>query len=104
MRWVVGLLAAVFLGACTVANGASEKAVTQADYEERWPLTVDSGTLRCEADAVTFTTGGVTYAINGLARGRNLWPDIDLVQRANPELPGTRMSVGPLIDDGLELC
>lgn len=78
--------------------------ISESDYGDQWPLTVPSGTLQCEADAVTFTAGGVTYAVNGMATTRDFGVDIDPIWRPNPDIPGAKVSIGPLIDDGLALC
>ena len=93
--------------ACSSAPGGV--AVQASSYGERWPLTVSEGLLECEAGAVLFTSGGTTYAVNGTARGRKRWPDIDpLVRRQNLDsgrgMVVVNASVSPLIDDGLRLC
>ncbi|MDP1820676.1 MAG: DUF2511 domain-containing protein [Acidimicrobiales bacterium] len=56
---------------------------------------------------VVFVREGVTYALNGLARGsaeENGWREIDEIWRDNPDIPGTKVDIGPLIDRGLDLC
>ena len=66
-------------------------------------LTVDGGTLACEgAGAVTFTVGGTTYAVNGMASGNGQWPDIDPIWAKGSDTP--KKDIGPLIDRGLQLC
>jgi hypothetical protein len=82
----------------------SSKEVTSADYGDEWPLTVDSGTLACDGDAVTFTAGGKTYAVNGMATTRSAGVDIEPIWADNPEVEGTKKSIGVLINDGLALC
>ena len=77
----------------------SERAISRADFGQEWPFTVESGTLRCSGygdyGAVTFTTAGVTYAVNGTAMSTDagiplepIWAfapalssDIDIVDR-----------------------
>ena len=74
---------------------------------DNWPLTVDSGTLTCRANMVTFSSGGKTYALNGIARSharRSGWSEIRPIWRDNPAIPGTKINIGPLISRGLELC
>lgn len=78
--------------------------VSADDYGDDWPLTVSSGTLDCQREAVTFTTQGTTYAVNGMAESHDLGVDIEPIWADNPEIPGTKKNIGPLIDDGLELC
>lgn len=74
-------------------------------FEEEWPLTVDSGTLTCENDAVTFESGGVVYADNGLAMTWDLGEDIDPIWKDHPDLDSLKVNIGPLLDTGLDvLC
>jgi hypothetical protein len=104
---------AVLLGVCgalVVGCGSAKNArkVSQSDYNSTWPLTVSSGTLRCQgADEVTFTVGGTTYAVNGLAHGvasQHGWEDVRRIWADDPHDPSLKISIGPLIDDGLKLC
>jgi hypothetical protein len=78
--------------------------VSRADFGDEWPLTVGSGTLSCDGDAVTFTTGGTTYGVNGTARTLNEWPDIDPIWAKDPSGLAPKKDIGPLIDRGLDLC
>ena len=83
------------------------KPVSSDDFPGLWPLSMTSGTLNClpknGQTMVTFTTPtGITYAINGSAR--SMWPPIDPFWRDNPEIPGTKINIGPLLDAGLALC
>jgi hypothetical protein len=70
-----------------------------------WPLTEDSGTLRCEGpDAVTIDAAGNRWAVNGMASSHDLGDEIEPIWQENPEIEGTRVKIGGLIDAGLELC
>lgn len=94
------------------------KQVSRADYGTRWPLTVESGLLRCQmGSAVTFETGGRVYALNGMAETWKLGEDIKPIWAAGDPIwvrdrnqNGKMVNVGPnfkymvLIADGLELC
>ncbi len=72
---------------------------------KRWPLTVTSGVVRCEgAGEVYFEAQGTTYAVNGLALGRDRAPEIDRIWAPDPELKGLKIDIGPIIDKGLDLC
>jgi hypothetical protein len=52
---------------------------------------------------VVFTApNGREYAVNGMASGRG-YADIDPIWRDAPG-PAPKVSIGPLIDVGLELC
>ncbi|MGR3709818.1 MAG: DUF2511 domain-containing protein, partial [Alterinioella nitratireducens] len=52
---------------------------------------------------VVFVSGGETYALNGTAQSRG-HQRIDPIWLDNPELPGLKISVSPMIDMGLDLC
>jgi hypothetical protein len=73
-----------------------------------WPLTVPEGTVRCDGSggigAVTFQTpSGDVYGVNGTALSQGL-PRIDRIWRKNPDIPGTRINISPVLDKGLFLC
>jgi hypothetical protein len=71
--------------------------------QAKWPFTVASGLLECKPGrVVVFHTGGTTYGVNGLAAAR--YRSINPIGRSDPTIPGTKISVGPVIDRGLSLC
>lgn len=81
--------------------------LSRAQMKEAWPFTIEGGTLKCSGSLVTFTVGNKTYAVNGSAKtkGRTIgWIDIAEIWRDNPAIPGTKISIGPVISRGLELC
>jgi Protein of unknown function (DUF2511) len=111
----LGVLAGIAAVGCSDSSdgselGDNERAVQSAAYGSDWPLTVSGGVLRCEEPSlVTFTTdNGTTYAVNGSARGfsedRGWVDDISPIWRDDPAFSGLKISIGPLIDDGLALC
>ena len=112
MKNIYFLIAALFISTNVIAG---EKEVTKDNLGKEWPLTVNSGTIRCEqipgvryGQLVTFTTKKTTYALNGTAKGhskkRGWVKEIDPIWKENPEIPGTKIYIGTLIDIGLELC
>lgn len=89
--------------------------VTRAEFGADWPLTVDGGTLRCkfpdserpQMHALLIEVGSDSYALNGVARthaARNGWRDVRAVWRDNPQIPGTKVAVTPLIERAEALC
>lgn len=96
-------LALLFLVGCTSAPVGTQ--VTQQEFGADWPLTVSSGTLRCEgAGAVLFRSpDGTDYAVNGTALTAG-YGDIDPIWAADPTALAPKMNIGPLIDLGLALC
>lgn len=117
---VVAAIVVVGLTGCgTTSSGSSSgQQVSREDYGGAWPLTVDSGTLRCESPAgesfgaVTFTSDedGTTYWVNGTAGNiaeEKGWQEIRPIWADDPTDSsglGLKKSMGPLIDAGLALC
>ena len=107
MKWLGAfcVAAALALVGCGESAGVS---VSRDEVGAGWPLTVESGTLRCEGSerfgAIVFTDpDGNEYAVNGVAKGDGFAP-IDPVWRDDPELAGLKVPLGPLIERGLALC
>lgn len=82
------------------------------DIGRGWPLAVKEGLLQCEEEVVaelivqrvTFEApNGVVYAVNGHALDAE-YPPIDPIWKKDPTGIAPRVSIGPLIDRGLELC
>lgn len=71
---------------------------------DEWPFTVDSGVVACDGDGVTFTADGITYAVNGTARGRGMGIDVQAIWADDPSPPGLKKDISPVINRGLELC
>ena len=78
----------------------------------RWPLKVKSGLLQCEEEVVNgyllqkvwFTApDGTAYGVNGTAQDAG-YPGIDPIWKDDPAGYGLKISISPLIDQGLKLC
>jgi uncharacterized protein DUF2511 len=74
-----------------------------------WPLTVPRGTVRCEGSGdvgqVTFLAGGKEYAVNGLAQSqRPELPKIDVIWKDDPDIPGAKIDISPILNAGLKQC
>jgi hypothetical protein len=115
MRRAIVLLSWSVLFAFTL--GARERVISRAEMGANWPLTVERVTLTCRAGAVTVTSEGVVYAVNGIAIGRKAGKDIDTLWAApSPEyfvdpktkkrinLAAPKKNIGPLIKLGNDLC
>jgi hypothetical protein len=100
----------------TSANVPSEKKrapneapISKADVPRgAWPLTVSHGEVRCEgsagAGAVIFRApDGTDYGVNGTALGSGA-PRIDPIWKKDPDIPGARVDIRPVLDKGLALC
>lgn len=78
--------------------------ISREEYGENWPFTVDSGRLECwRGPAAVFVTDGTVYQLNGVAKQMGHAP-IDPIWRDNPAIPGTKISLGPVIQRALKLC
>jgi hypothetical protein len=79
------------------------------DLGDAWPLTMDAGLLDCHPGGrVMFTGNGKTYALNGTAKSAAAASDWDAnineIWANDAAWPGTKKSMGPLLDRGLALC
>src|SRR4051794_28123067 len=97
----------------TPTGAPHEVTITRAEYGDAWPFTVDSGVLAVRPvnngplTAVTFTSGGTTYAVNGAAMGTKQYSDIATIWAADTKVPnelGLKKNIGPIIDRGLKLA
>jgi hypothetical protein len=79
--------------------------VSRAEFGDTWPLSVESGVLRClEGRLVVFDADdGKTYAVNGTASGTKRWPEIRELSVPG-EIEGMIKDLTPLLDRGLALC
>lgn len=85
-------------------SGNSGLEVSKGEFGESWPFTVQSGIVDCvDGQAAVFKTGGRSYQLNGFARSRGYAP-IDPIWRENPEIPGTKVNIGRMIDLALQQC
>lgn len=106
--WPGIISTALLLAACSGTDPRTNRApVTRADFGDRWPFTIDGGTLVCARESarsgrllVTLDNGrGISFGLNGSAREFG-FPDSASILR-----PGlTRAAAQPLIDRGLTLC
>lgn len=119
------LLALGLFASMAVADG--QKQVSKEMFGDDWPLTVDSGVLKCvSGSAVIFISAGKSYGINGFAKSLGyqdiepIWKEdksflemVKVVAKSEGitqdealEIMGglPKINIGPLIDAGLELC
>jgi hypothetical protein len=113
LRGVVGAaVVAIMLAACggssdNGSGGATHSIDVSAAtwHVGEWPFTVSSGTLSCTQPpfpgAVTFSTGGGEYAVNGTALDSGFADIKPIWKRAGG---GLRVDIGDMIDRGLALC
>ena len=87
------------------------KYVTKAEYGDEWAFTFDDGVISCIKGGVFIADGrtlvkypltglSMTYMRNGMIPAKPL----EEVWLKNPKNPGTKINVGPFIQEGLKLC
>ena len=110
-------MAVVVLAGCSSSPGAVTREGFESDGLD-WPLDADEGQLHCDPPgAVTITVDGVIYAVNGIALSDSRYVDVAEIQLVDESLaaemesatgqspdPLPRVSVGDLINKGLDLC
>ena len=80
--------------------------ITQAQFGAQWPFSASAGQLTCrDTGEVLFTAQGVTYALNGTARGEHTWTDIEQSRMLAGNFSSTSSpkSLDPIIQRGLGL-
>ncbi|MEX0271031.1 DUF2511 domain-containing protein [Leptolyngbyaceae cyanobacterium UHCC 1019] len=80
--------------------------ISQQTWGDEYPLTL-SGLLECESDsAVVFKANGKLYAVNGAAKNKygNTAMPIEEVWKDSAKIPGAKMNISGVIDEGLKLC
>jgi hypothetical protein len=82
-------------------------------FGDKWPLTIPYVTARCQGITVAGrplkavsldAPWGKSYAANGTAKDHSSLPDIDPIWAENPDVPGLKMDMSPVVDAGLALC
>ncbi len=89
--WVV---LALLIAACSPAQSQQ---VSRAEFGADWPLTIESGELRCELGVVVFKApNGTDYAVNEQAVGAG-YKDIEPIW-------DPKIALAPLVVARLKLC
>lgn len=96
-------------------EGRVVQTVFAEEFGPAWPLTFETGELRCvspvpgraDLHALLFVNSGQVYALNGIASshaGARGWKDIATIWRSNPAIEGTKVPITPLIERATRLC
>lgn len=100
---ILGLIPIVLFVVSYATATPNRVYVSRSEFGNRWPLTVDSGEIECiDGFVLVFHHGGKTYQLNGAATARG-YPAINPIWRDDPSIPGTKISIAPLIKRGLTL-
>lgn len=126
----IALTASFLVTSCTSAPPLADRSASQGAPEptirvssttwtggrtgpQTWPLTVDEGVLRCHSPyQLTFTAGGIEYALNGSARASGQFHDIRDVEKydgyevgsAGVPQPAKPFTVTRMIELAFDLC
>jgi hypothetical protein len=107
--WLLAAGTALVIGVSGCGTGGEPgEEVSRDEMGNDWPLTVESGTLRCAGEsglgAATIEVDGSRYALNGIAKAQNAGQDIQPIWASSDDGTGLKKSIGPLIDRALALC
>lgn len=92
--------AALLLSACK----SSGREVAAADFGDQWPLTVPAGQVNCiKPNAAVFIHEGTTYQLNGAASQQG-YTSINGIWRDDPNIPGAKVNIRPLLEAALAQC
>jgi hypothetical protein len=104
-------LIAVFVWSQSGPQSSPRGFVSREMMGDAWPLSVDSGILRClDGRMIVLEANGTTHAVNSLAAGAKTasgdlrWPNIKELSVARADAEGLIKNVQPLVDRGLALC
>lgn len=105
MKKFISALCAAFLSACSNTPEYKTMEVTAEQLGDKWPLTVDKGTLHCEPPTrIVFTApDGQKYGVNGSAQ--NDYMTIIEITKYTENM-GQKFKLDPsiLIEEGMKLC
>ncbi|MCK8640473.1 YebY family protein [Acinetobacter schindleri] len=106
MKKILTAVCAVLLSACSSTPEYKTIEVTADQFGDKWPLTVDKGTLHCEPPTrIVFTApDGQKYGVNGSAA--NDYITILEITKEHTVDIGTTFKMDPsvLIEEGMKLC
>jgi hypothetical protein len=96
--------------AAPLAVAAPPKLISAEDFGDAWPFVPQEMHLQClpgNAVVVTDPETGRMYGVNGPSNGKarqlGLEP-LNHVWAESPEIPGTRVGLGSVIEAGIKLC
>lgn len=105
MKKFISALCAAFLSACSSTPEYKTVEVTADQFGDKWPLTVDKGSLHCEPPTrIVFTApDGQKYGVNGTASLD--YVTILEITKDQENLGHTfKKDVTNLIEEGMKLC
>lgn len=96
--------------ASPLALAAPPKLISAEEFGADWPFTTEEMHLQClpgNAVVVTNPESGRMYAVNGAANAKARQLGLEPLERVwadNAAIPGSKVSVGSVIEAGTKLC
>lgn len=78
-------------------SSSKGKFIKKEQFGSEWAFSVDSGYIYKRKGCALFNINGVEYALNGTAEAAG-YSKIDKFWLDNPDMEGTKISIGPFID------
>jgi hypothetical protein len=80
----------------------NKQIVIASEFGDSWPFTVSKGVILNIGYAVVFRYGNLEYGLNGVSTSRG-YEKLEEIWADNPTIPGTKISIGSMINIGLNL-
>lgn len=105
MKKFIAAVSAALLSACSSTPEYKAQEVSADQFGDKWPLTVDKGTLHCEPPTrIVFTApDGQKYGVNGSAANDYI-SILEITKETEYNGIKMKMSSANLIDIGMKLC
>ncbi|HHP6940216.1 TPA: DUF2511 domain-containing protein [Acinetobacter baumannii] len=105
MKKFIAVVASAFISACSSTPEYQTVEVTADQFGDKWPLTVDKGTLHCEPPTrIVFTApDGQKYGVNGSAANDYI-SILEITKDTENMGVKFKMNSSILIEEGMKLC
>jgi hypothetical protein len=105
MKKFLTAICAAILSACSSSPEYKTVEVSAAQFGDKWPLTVNKGTLHCEPPTrIVFTApDGQKYGVNGSASNDYI-SILEITKETENMGVNFKMDASILIEEGMKLC
>jgi hypothetical protein len=84
------------------ARRLNKQILIKSEFKDSWPFTVDKGIILNIKNAIIFRHENIEYGLNGFAKSLG-YKELDSIWMEDYSIPGTKISIGPMINIGLNL-
>lgn len=95
----------------TVENAGQRQppaTIAKAQFGDKWIFKIDEGLLECRGEnsigEIVLTSGGKTYAINGVAKQSGKYAPTEEILLDNSKAAAMKNDLSPFINEGLKMC